>query len=182
MGFANLWTLPLRVDYVTAPEWGIEGSAIFVAMIITIIPETIRMVLIPFWATLFDKMNFVLLRMILNLLFGFGVLSFFITSNPWVICFGSALIGAAFAGGSIAWNLWVTKYAPPGKAGAYMSVHVSLTGIRGTIGPILGYWTVGLIGAQNIGILSFAMMFFATLMLIPEIKHGNKTTSKGKSS
>ena len=174
MGFANLWTLPLRVDYVTAPEWGIEGSAIYVAMIITIIPETIRMILIPFWASLFDKMNFVVLRMILNLFFGFGVLLFFVTSNPWVIGMGSALIGAAFAGGSIAWNLWVTKYAPPGKAGAYMSVHVSLTGIRGTIGPILGYWTVNLIGARNIGIVSFVMMFFATLMLIPEIKHGAK--------
>ena len=174
MGFANLWTLPLRVDYVTAPEWGIEGSAIYVAMIITIIPETIRMILIPFWASLFDKMNFVVLRMTLNLLFGFGVLLFFITSNPWVIGMGSALIGAAFAGGSIAWNLWVTKYAPPGKAGAYMSVHVSLTGIRGTIGPILGYWAVNLIGARNIGIVSFVMMFFATLMLIPEIKHGAK--------
>ena len=174
MGFANLWTLPLRVDYVTAPEWGIEGSAIYVAMIITIIPETIRMILIPFWASLFDKMNFVVLRMILNLFFGCGVLLFFVTSNPWVIGMGSALIGAAFAGGSIAWNLWVTKYAPPGKAGAYMSVHVSLTGIRGTIGPILGYWTVNLIGARNIGIVSFVMMFFATLMLIPEIKHGVK--------
>ena len=174
MGFANLWTLPLRVDYVTAPEWGIEGSAIYVAMIITIIPETIRMILIPFWASLFDKMNFVVLRMILNLFFGFGVLLFFVTSNPWVIGMGSALIGAAFAGGSIAWNLWVTKYAPPGKAGAYMSVHVSLTGIRGTIGPILGYWTVNLIGARNIGIVSFVMMFIATLMLIPEIKHGAK--------
>ena len=174
MGFANLWTLPLRVDYVTAPEWGIEGSAIYVAMIITIIPETIRMILIPFWASLFDKMNFVVLRMILNLFFGFGVLLFFVTSNPWVIGMGSALIGAAFAGGSIAWNLWVTKYAPPGKAGAYMSVHVSLTGIRGTIGPILGYWTVNLIGAQNIGIISCVMMFLATLMLIPEIKHGVK--------
>ena len=174
MGFANLWTLPLRVDYVTAPEWGIEGSAIYVAMIITILPETIRMILIPFWASLFDKMNFIVLRMILNLFFGFGVLLFFVTSNPWVIGMGAALIGAAFAGGSIAWNLWVTKYAPPGKAGAYMSVHVSLTGIRGTIGPILGYWTVNLIGAQNIGIISFVMMFFATLMLIPEIKHGAK--------
>ena len=174
MGFANLWTLPLRVDYVTAPEWGIEGSAIYVAMIITIIPETIRMILIPFWASLFDKMNFVVLRMTLNLLFGFGVLLFFVTSNPWVIGMGSALIGAAFAGGSIAWNLWVTKYAPPGKAGAYMSVHVSLTGIRGTIGPILGYWTVNLIGARNIGIISCVMMVFATLMLIPEIKHGAK--------
>lgn len=177
MGFANLWTLPLRVDYITAPQWGIEGSAIFVAMIITIIPETMRMLLIPFWASLFDKMNFVILRMILNLFFGFGILLFFVTSNPWIIGLGSAMIGAAFAGGSIAWNLWVTKYAPPGKTGAYMSVHVSLTGIRGTIGPIMGYWTVNLIGAQNIGILSFAMMLFATLMLIPEIKHGHRPGS-----
>ena len=99
-----------------------------------------------------------------------------------MICFGSALIGAAFAGGSIAWNLWVTKYAPSGKTGAYMSVHVCLTGIRGTIGPILGYWTVNLIGAQKIGVLSFAMMILATLMLIPEIKHGYRITpSKSKS-
>ena len=181
MGFANLWTLPLRVDYITAPEWGIEGSAIFVAMIITVIPETLRMLLIPYWASLFDRMNFVVLRMILNLFFGLGVLLFFVTSNPWVIGLGAALIGAAFAGGSIAWNLWVTKYAPPGKTGAYMSVHVSLTGIRGTIGPILGYWTVNQIGAQNIGILSCAMMFFATLMLIPEIKHGRNMLLNGKS-
>ena len=181
MGFANLWTLPLRVDYITAPEWGIEGSAIFVAMIITVIPETLRMLLIPYWASLFDRMNFVVLRMILNLFFGLGVLLFFVTSNAWVIGLGAALIGAAFAGGSIAWNLWVTKYAPPGKTGAYMSVHVSLTGIRGTIGPILGYWTVNQIGAQNIGILSCAMMFFATLMLIPEIKHGRNMLLKGKS-
>jgi MFS family permease len=112
--------------------------------------------------------------MILNLAFGAGVLLFFITSNTWVIGAGSALIGIAFAGGSIAWNLWVTKYAPPGKIGAYMSVHVSLTGIRGTLGPIIGYWVVGLIGARNIGIVSCAMMLVATLMLIPEIKHGRQ--------
>ena len=119
-------------------------------------------------------MNFVILRMILNLAFGAGVLLFFITSNTWVIGAGSALIGIAFAGGSIAWNLWVTKYAPPGKTGAYMSVHVSLTGIRGTLGPIIGYWVVGLIGARNIGIVSCTMMLVATLMLIPEIKHGRR--------
>jgi hypothetical protein len=174
MGFANLWTLPLRVDYITSPKWGIEGSAIFVAMIITIIPETLRMLFIPFWARLFDKMNFVILRMILNLTFGAGVLMFFVTSNPWVIGSGSALIGIAFAGGSIAWNLWVIKYAPPGKTGPYMSVHVSLTGIRGTLGPIIGYWVVGLIGTRNIGMVSCALMLLATLMLIPEIKYGRR--------
>ena len=174
MGFANLWTVPLRVDYITSPEWGIEGSAVFVAMIITVIPETLRTLFIPFWAKLFDKMNFVILRMILNLTFGAGVLLFFVTSNPWVISAGSALIGIAFAGGSIAWNLWVIKYAPPGKTGAYMSVHVSLTGIRGTLGPIIGYWAVGLIGTRSIGIVSCAMMLLATLMLVPEIKNGKR--------
>lgn len=53
-----------------------------------------------------------------------------------------------------------------------MSVHVALTGIRGTIGPIIGFWAVGQIGPTNIGLVSFAMMILATVMLIPEIKHG----------
>ncbi|MCH7499804.1 MAG: MFS transporter, partial [Nitrospinae bacterium] len=67
---------------------------------------------------------------------------------------------------------WVTKYAPPGKVAAYMSVHVFLTGVRGTLGPLVGFWTVQRIGAPAIGMVSFAMMMLATLMLIPEIKHG----------
>lgn len=174
MGFANLWTIPLRVDYVTSAEYGIEGSAIFVALIITIIPDTMRMLFIPFWAKLFDRMNFVVLRVLLNILFAIGVAAFFLSKNPWIIGMGSALIGIAFAGGSIAWSLWVTKYAPPGKTAAYMSVHVSLTGIRGTIGPIIGYWAASQIGLLNIGFLSAAMMVVASIMLIPEIKHGNR--------
>ncbi len=174
MGFANLWTIPLRVDYVTSAEFGIEGSAIFVAMIITVIPDTIRMLFIPFWARMFDRMNFVTLRIILNLLFAVGVGAFFISKNPWVIGISSGLIGLAFAGGSIAWSLWVTKYAPPGKTAAYMSVHVSLTGIRGTIGPMIGYWAYEKIGVVNVGLLSAAMMVVASLMLIPEIKHGRR--------
>ena len=174
MGFANLWTLPLRVDYVTSSEYGIEGSAIYVALIITVIPDTIRMLFIPFWARLFDRMNFVALRIILNLLFAVGVATFFISKNPWMIGIGSGLVGLAFAGGSIAWNLWVTKYAPPGKTAAYMSVHVSLTGIRGTIGPMIGYWASEKIGVVNVGFLSAAMMVVASLMLIPEFKYGKK--------
>ncbi len=177
MGFANLWTIPLRVDYVTSAEYGIEGSAIFVALIITIIPDTLRMLFIPFWARLFDRMNFVTLRIVLNLLFALGVSAFFLSKNPWIIGTGSALIGIAFAGGSIAWNLWVTKYAPPGKTAAYMSVHVSLTGIRGTIGPIIGYWAASQIGLLNVGLVSAAMMVIASLMLIPEIKHGQREPS-----
>ena len=174
MGFANLWVLPLRVDYVASSTYGIEASPLIVALIITIIPETIRFLFIPFWARLFDRMNFIVLRMILNVLFGMGIALFFISKNLLIIGAGSALIGLAFAGGSIAWALWVTKYAPPEKVSAYMSVHVCLTGIRGTIGPMIGYWTAAQVGATMTGWISCGLMILATIMLLPEIKHGRK--------
>lgn len=172
MGFANLWILPLRVDYLTSSVYGIEGSALFVATLITIIPDLMRAFSAPLLARLFDRMNFIILRMIINVIFAFGVGLFFLTKDPYVIGLASALIGIAFGGGTVAWNLWVTKYAPPEKVGAYMSVHVFLTGVRGTLGPLAGFWTVQHIGPPAIGMLSFAMMIAATLMLIPEIKHG----------
>jgi len=174
MGFANLWVLPLRVDYVASSTYGIEASPVVVALIITIIPETIRFLFIPLWARLFDHMNFIVLRMMLNVLFGTGIAIFFSSKNLLIIGTGSALIGLAFAGGSIAWALWVTKYAPPGKVSAYMSVHVCLTGIRGTIGPIIGYWTAAKVGATMTGWISCGLMILATLMLLPEIKHGRR--------
>ncbi len=174
MGFANLWTIPLRVDYLTSSEYGIEGSAMMVALLITVIPDSMRVLFIPFWARLFDKMNFVVLRIMLNLMFAIGVGMFFISKDPVIIGLGSAFIGIAFAGGSIAWNLWVTLYAPKDKVAAYMSVHVFLTGVRGTIGPFIGYWAAGLIGTLSVGFISSAMMVVASIMLIPEIKHAAK--------
>ncbi|MBI5428171.1 MAG: MFS transporter [Nitrospinae bacterium] len=177
MGFANLWTQPLRVDYVTSKAYGIEGSAFFVAMITAVIPDSMRLLFIPFWARLFDRMNFIALRMILNVIFGMGIGLYFLTREPAVIALGSALIGIGFAGGSIAWGLWVTKYAPPGKAAAYMSVHVSLTGVRGALGPMIGFWAVNQIGPVNMGLLSCGMMVLATAMLIPEIGLGKRQTS-----
>jgi hypothetical protein len=172
MGFANLWIQPLRVDYVTSSQWGIEGSATLVNLIVNIIPHTMLLLFLPFWGRLFDRVNFIVLRICLNILFASGIALFFLTKDPVIIGIGSGLIGVAFSGGSIAWNLWVTKFAPPGKATAYMSVHVFLTGIRGTVGPALGFWTVGKIGPRAIGFISAGMMAIATLMLIPEIKHG----------
>jgi len=174
MGFANLWVLPLRIDFIASSVYGIEASPIIVALIITIIPETMRFLFIPFWARLFDSMNFVVLRMILNVLFGVGIALFFISKNLLIIGAGSALIGLAFAGGSIAWTLWVTKYAPPGRVSAYMSVHVCLTGVRGTIGPMIGYWTAAQVGVTMTGWISCGLMFIATIMLFSEIKHGRR--------
>ena len=99
MGFANLWVLPLRVDYLTSKVYGIEGSALLVATLITIIPELMKAISAPLLARLFDRLNFIILRMIINIIFGCGILLFFLTKDPFVIAFGSMLIGIASAEG-----------------------------------------------------------------------------------
>jgi hypothetical protein len=50
------------------------------------------------------------------------------------------VLGVARGGGSIAWQLGHNHFAPPERAGLYMSVHVTLTGLRGLIAPFLGMW------------------------------------------
>jgi len=174
MGFASLWVLPLRVDYLTSSVYGIEGSAVLVATLVTIIPELMKAFSAPLLAQLFDRVNFIALRMIINIVFGCGIAIFFLTKDPFVIALGSVLIGFSFGGSAVAWGLWVTKYAPPGKVGAYMSVHVFLTGVRGTLGPLIGFWTVHHIGPTAIGMVSLSLMILATLMLIPEMEHGRE--------
>ena len=82
MGFANLWIQPLRVDYLVSSEWGIEASATTVALIISIIPSVMRLLFTPLWGKLFDRINFIILRMVLNAIFACGVGLFFVTKNP----------------------------------------------------------------------------------------------------
>ena len=170
MGFANLWIQPLRLDYLVSDEWGIKASASTVALIINVIPSIMRLIFTPLWGRLFDRINFILLRMTINAIFACGVGLFFITKNLLVVGSGAALIGLAFAGGSIAWNLWITKYAPPGKVTAYMSIHVFLTGVRGTLGPMIGFWAIAKVGPTNMSLISAGMMGIATIMLIPEVR------------
>ncbi len=56
----------------------------------------------PLLARLFDRINFVVLRMIINIIFAFGVGLFFLTKDPYVIGFASALVGGDQQGGFVA--------------------------------------------------------------------------------
>jgi MFS family permease len=55
----------------------------------------------------------------------------------WLFYVAGALMGVGFAGGSLAWNLGHQDFASPEQDGLYMSVHVTLNGIRGVISPFL---------------------------------------------
>ncbi len=165
MGFANLWSRPVRVAYLAESDRGLGLTAVTTSLLLVIIPEITRLIFIPFWARIYDKVNFIVLRLILNLIFGAGLLIFFLTDNLWIIGFACFLGGLAFSGGSIAWNLWITRFAPKDKVNEYMSVHTFLTGIRGLFGPFLAFAMYGKYPAQWIGNISFVLILISCAML-----------------
>jgi hypothetical protein len=173
-GFANLWIRPLRVVYLAEAERGLDLSPMTVLIIMGIIPEATRLLFTRIWAKLFDRVNFIVLRIALNLFLAAGVLIFFISNNPVIIGVGSFFSGMGFAGGAIAWHLWVTKVAPKGEAHIYGSIHTFLTGLRGIIGPYIGFLFIYSFSIRTIGITSCMLIIFSIILLIPIIKEGKK--------
>ncbi len=170
MGFANLMMLPLRVEYLANPRYGLALSAATVALLTGVIPNGTRLVLSPVWGWLFDRMNFFVLRAVLNLGFALGILTFFTSATTPGLVTGAILFGIANAGGDVAWTLWVTKFAPPHRVADYMSVHTFFTGLRGVAAPLVAFQLIGLLSLPTIGFIAAGMIFLASAILITEVR------------
>lgn len=181
IGIANLGLIPLRVEYAGSAERGLGLAAGLVLVLTVVVPECSRLLSIPLWGRLFDRMNFIVLRITINVFFVFSVALFFVP-NIWVMALGSVCFGLAAGGGNIAWSLWVTKFSPPDRTADFMAVHIFLTGTRGILGPQLAYValnasSMGLVAAVGTGVL-----IGATLLFVPVIGHGRRTASGERAS
>jgi hypothetical protein len=177
MGFANLMILPLRVEYLANPRHGLTWNgapltAAHIALLVGVVPNLARLVMSPLWGWLFDRMNFFLLRILLNTGFALGMLSFFGGDHVGWLLLGAVIYGISNAGGDVAWSLWVTKFAPPERVADYMSVHTFFTGLRGVAAPLFVFQLVQYWSVSAISWLGAGMIVVATLILIPEIKSG----------
>lgn len=182
MGFANLMIGPLRVDYLANTRHGLTWngqplSTVQIALLVGVIPNLARLVMSPLWGWLFDRMNFFVLRILLNTGFALGMLSFFGGDHlAWLIV-GAIIYGISNAGGDVAWSLWVTKFAPPERVADYMSVHTCFTGLRGVLAPLVAFQLAQHFSVAAISWLGAIMIFIATMILIPEIKAGRNAKS-----
>lgn len=61
-----------------------------------------------------------------------------------VIWLGAVVLGLGMGGGSLGWNLGHNDFAPPARVPEYLGLHVTLTGLRGLVAPLVG---VGLYSA-----------------------------------
>ena len=170
VGFANLTCVALHVEWLGNEKTGLGYDESTVALIAVTILVTIKLGTTFLWARWFDRVNFFLLRILLNCCFATAVLLIFCTQNIWVVALGFAMQGFAFAGGNIAWSLWVTKVSSGDHVAEYMSVHTFTTGIRGVIAPFLGFWLITVISPVAIAIGAAVMMMVSCLFLIPEVR------------
>ena len=177
MGFANLAMLPLRVEYLGNPKYGLAKSATEIALLTLIIPNVARLLLSPVWGRLFDRMNFFVLRCTLNVGFALGIAAFFTTDSPVGLVVGAIIYGISNAGGDVAWALWVTKFAPPDRVADYMSVHTFLTGVRGVLAPFLAFQVIQHSTPSTMGWFAGGLILIATAILLPEIR-GERTRVK----
>jgi MFS family permease len=175
MGFANLMMLPLRVEYLANPKYNQAVTVGTIALLTGVIPNVARLVLSPVWGYLFDHMNFFALRVTLNIGFAIGILAFFTTNSLPGLIAGAVVYGISNAGGDVAWSLWVTKFAPPGRVADYMSVHTFLTGVRGVLAPAFAFYFASKLSLGLLAAISSGLIVLATALLIPELKFGKRS-------
>jgi len=166
MGLGNLMMIPLRVEYLANPAYGINASNETVSLLLISVVSIARLLSTKLWGAAFDRFNFITVRCLLNLTFMASIVVFFSSDRLWQIGIGAGLLGIAFGGGGVMWTLWVTKVAPPDKVSAYMSMHGFTTGLRMTAAPFIGYAAINLGNPQIAGLIAVCLIAFATLIFL----------------
>jgi MFS family permease len=110
-------------------------------LIATSIPTLMMPLVIPFWSRLLDRVRIVRFRAVHSWTFTAStaaVLAGAVAGQAWLLWVGAVIRGIAFGGGVLGWNLGHHEFATPEQSAHYMGAHVTLTGIRGLLAPIIG--------------------------------------------
>ncbi|GMU44648.1 MAG: MFS transporter [Xanthomonadales bacterium] len=105
------------------------------------LPLVVLPVAILAWARYYDRVHIIEFRSVHAWSFVGASVAFFAGcvggGLAWLLA-GSILLGIAYAGGQLGWNLGHNDFARPEQAALYMGVHVTLTGMRGLAAPLVG--------------------------------------------
>jgi hypothetical protein len=118
-------------------------------------------IFIPWWARLFDGSHIVIYRsrqawaLVISIIV--MCLAVFTGWMP-LLWIGAILLGAAYAGANLGWNLGHNDFATIGRAQHYMGVHVTLTGVRGALAPPAGIVAYEWLEAQHAGLGKFSLL------------------------
>jgi hypothetical protein len=133
------------------------------------LPTLLMPLLVPFWASVFARRHVIDFRARLNWFFA-GAVGAFLTAavTHWIplLWLGSVLLGTGWAGGRLGWNLGHNDFtADDERATGYMGLHVTLTGVRGAVVPLVGVTLYQTLEARapGFGVWSLLLPFMLSL-------------------
>ena len=158
-GFGNMLIEAPLIFLITRELAASYATSIALTMVI---PFTISLVSLPLWARYLDRVHVAQFRARQSLLWVVALiltmLGAVLGSILW-LAISRVVMGIARGGGSLAWQLGHNDFAKPDQLSAYMGIHVTLTGVRGAIAPLLGmllYSNLGGISGDGAWVFAFA--------------------------
>lgn len=137
-GSGNLMVIPMLVVLMT-DRLGLDRLS--QVLVTSSLPVLVLCLSVRGWAVLLDRRHIVSYRVVhswtfvaANALFAAALIG----AAPWLLWAGSVLLGLAWGGGHLGWNLGHNDFASDGDSSLYMATHVGLTGLRGLVMPVLG--------------------------------------------
>ncbi len=167
LGFGNLSTMPLQIEYMTSPSHGIQATSTQIAIATIVIPSIVRILATSIWGHLFDALNFFLIRGLASVILLVSMVVFFFADTLAGIYLGSAGYGLALAGANVNWSLWVTKFAPEGEESNYMTVHSFMTGIRGLLAPFIGFYMISFFSIREWTTIGALLVGLSIILILP---------------
>jgi len=138
LGSGNLMLLPVLVILL---HEHLHLNQLHQVTVTSSLPLLVLCFSISFWARMLDRRHIFSYRAIhswffvsASALFAIAV----ITARTELLWPASVILGSAYAGGNLGWNLGHNDFSNDGNASHYMAIHVMLTGLRGLIMPLIG--------------------------------------------
>lgn len=155
-------TAPLVIMLRDVFDMGYRGGM----LISGVVPILVMPLSIPIWSRLLDNVHIIKFRAIHSWVFvtaAAAMLFATTTFQPQYLWLSAVLQGMAFGGGMLAWNLGHHDFAPAHKASQYMGVHVTLTGIRGFLAPVLAVGLYQMLSQHSEGAGAWVFAFCLAL-------------------
>ncbi|MEC8501163.1 MAG: MFS transporter, partial [Pseudomonadota bacterium] len=162
-GFGNMLIEAPLIFLITRELSASYATSIGLTMVI---PFAISLLSLPLWARYLDRVHVAQFRARQSVLWVLAqvltLVGALLGSIAW-LAISRVVMGVARGGGSLAWQLGHNDFARADQLSAYMGIHVTLTGVRGAIAPLLGMFLyIQLGGASNNGAWVFAVAAFVS--------------------
>ncbi|WP_376696312.1 MFS transporter [Wenzhouxiangella sp. EGI_FJ10305] len=158
-GSGNLMVIALLVVLLNE-QFGFERFQ--QVMITTALPLIMLSIFTPIWARRLDAVHILDYRARQAWMFVITMLLFLSASIfglKWLFWIGALSLGMAFAGGKLGWNLGHNDFASDDQSTLYMGIHVTLTGVRGLIAPLVGVGVYQFLESLEAGMGRFVLLF-----------------------